>query len=164
MYSPGQPDGARGVRKMTGPAQSGAACTEPSGFRGERVGCRGTYSGFLQGSMHRAINFQRGVCRLLQNLHWIPTRLHAHRLATEIQSGPKDEVKQKCTNNLPWSDSDGSECKYIFLRLNNRKPSKNRPRVWQERPGAIPLFDGRVGAASFSCWGVVGHCECGMQV
>ena len=29
---------------------------------------------------------------------------------------------------------------------------------------AIPIFVGRVGAASSPCWAVVGHCECGMQV
>ena len=137
---------------------------EPSVFRRECVGSCGTYIGFLQGSIHTAISFQRGVCRFLQSLHWAAAGFHAQRLTAEIQSGPQDEVKKRCTNNPLRSDSDGSECKYIFLRLNSRKPCKSRPRVWQERLGAIPIFDGRVVSANSSCWGVVGHCECGMRV
>ena len=50
-----------------------------------------------------------------------------HRAATVIQSDTKGEVKKRCTNNPLRSDSDGSERKYIFLRLDNPKPSKNRP-------------------------------------
>ena len=104
-----------------------ASCTEPSVFRGECVGSCGTYIGFLQGSIHTAISFQRGVCRFLQSLHWAAAGFHAQRLTAEIQSGPQDEVKKRCTNNPLRSDSDGSECKYIFLRLNTRKPFENSP-------------------------------------
>jgi len=58
-----------------------------------------------------------------------------HRQATVIQSGNKNQDKKKCTNNPLQSDSDRGECKYIFLRLNNPKPSQKRPRVWQEKLG-----------------------------
>ena len=58
-----------------------------------------------------------------------------HRQATVIQSGNKNQVKKRCTNNPLQSDSDRGECKYIFLRLNNPKPSQKRPRVWQEKLG-----------------------------
>ena len=52
-----------------------------------------------------------------------------------IQPGAGNEVQKKCTNNPLQSDSDGSECKYIFSRCDNPSPSKKRPRVEQERSG-----------------------------
>ena len=54
-----------------------ARCTEPPVFRRECVDSCGTYTGFLQGSMHRTISFQRGACRFLRNLHWVSTGFHA---------------------------------------------------------------------------------------
>ena len=49
-------------------------------------------------------------------------------------------MKKRCTNNLLRSDSDRGECKYIFLLVNGSEPSKNRPRVWQEKPGSIRFW------------------------
>ena len=52
-----------------------------------------------------------------------------------IQPGTGNEVQKRCTNNPLQSDSDGSECKYIFSRCDSPSPSKKRPRVEQERSG-----------------------------